>query len=282
MRVFGLKKSRKMPAIKANGISIYYETRGQGDPVLYIGGTGGDLRAKPNVLDSPLTSSFEVVAYDQRGLGQTDKPESEYTMADYADDAAALMDALGWQKAHVIGVSFGGMVALNLVQRHAHRINKLVLCCTSPGGSMPSFPFHELPSKMSTEARTKLLLGVNDTRRNAAWQAEHPDQVERIVQYTIDHAIAEHMTPEYRRGARRQIMARAQHDIEAQLADIAQETLICAGKYDGIAPLENQGVMAKAITNSELRCYEGGHLFLVQDRTAWRDIAQFVQKLPAH
>ena len=276
-RVSGLKTSKKMPAIKANGISIYYETKGQGDRVLYIGGTGGDLRVKPNVLDSPLTSSFEVVAYDQRGLGQTDKPESDYTMADYADDAAALMDALGWQNAHVIGVSFGGMVALNLVLRHAHRVNKLVLCCTSPGGSMPSFPFHELSSEMSIDARTKLLLGVNDTRRDAAWQIEHPDQVEKIIQYTIDHAIAEHKTPEFRAGARRQLMARAEHDIEAQLSEITHCTLICAGKYDGIAPLENQDVMAKALTNSELRWYGGGHLFLVQDRAAWPDIVQFVQ-----
>ena len=276
-RVSGLKTSKKMPAIKANGISIYYETKGQGDRVLYIGGTGGDLRVKPNVLDSPLTSSFEVVAYDQRGLGQTDKPESDYTMADYADDAAALMDAFGWQNAHVIGVSFGGMVALNLVLRHAHRVNKLVLCCTSPGGSMPSFPFHELSSEMSIDARTKLLLGVNDTRRDAVWQIEHPDQVEKIIQYTIDHAIAEHKTPEFRAGARRQLMARAEHDIEAQLSEITHCTLICAGKYDGIAPLENQDVMAKALTNSELRWYEGGHLFLVQDRAAWPDIVQFVQ-----
>lgn len=276
-RVSGLKTSKKMPAIKANGISIYYETKGQGDRVLYIGGTGGDLRAKPNVLDSPLTSSFEVVAYDQRGLGQTDKPESDYTMADYADDAAALMDALGWQNAHVIGVSFGGMVALNLVLRHAHRVNKLVLCCTSPGGSMPSFPFHELSSEMSIDARTKLLLGVNDTRRDAVWQIEHPDQVEKIIQYTIDHAIAEHKTPEFRAGARRQLMARAEHDIEAQLSEITHCTLICAGKYDGIAPSENQDVMAKALTNSELRWYGGGHLFLVQDRAAWPDIVQFVQ-----
>ncbi|MGK0335641.1 MAG: 3-oxoadipate enol-lactonase [Candidatus Azotimanducaceae bacterium] len=258
-------------------MSIYYESRGQGDPVLYIGGTGADLRAKPNVLDSPLSKTFEVVAYDQRGLGQTDKPESHYTMADYADDAAALLDALGWQKAHVIGASFGGMVALNMALRHAHRVNKLVLCCTSPGGSRPSFPFHELSPGMSTEARTKKLLGINDTRRDEAWQIEHADQVAKIIQYTIDHAIGEHKTPEFRAGARRQLLARAEHDVEAQLSDITHKTLICAGKYDGIAPMENQGVMAKAMSNSELRWYEGGHLFLTQDRSALPDVVQFLR-----
>jgi len=267
-----------MPAVEANGMSIYYETRGQGDRVLYIGGTGADLRVKPNVLDSPVAKSFETVAYDQRGLGQTDKPESDYSMADYADDAAALMDTLGWQKAHVIGVSFGGMVALNLAIRHAHRISKLVLCCTSPGGTMPSFPFHELSPEMSVEARTKILLGVNDTRRDETWQKEHPDQVEKTIQYTIDHAVAEHQTPEFKAGARRQLMARAEHNVEATLSAITNETLICAGKYDGIAPVKNQAVMAQAISNSELRWYEGGHLFLVQDREAWPDIVKFLKQ----
>ena len=74
-------------------MEIYYE-RGQdyghsGDPLLFISGTGGDLRNKPNQFDSPLAKVFELIAYDQRGLGQTSKPDGDYTMADYADDAAA-------------------------------------------------------------------------------------------------------------------------------------------------------------------------------------------------
>ena len=74
-------------------MKIYYE-RGQdyghsGDPLLFISGTGGDLRNKPNQFDSPLAKVFELIAYDQRGLGQTSKPDGDYTMADYADDAAA-------------------------------------------------------------------------------------------------------------------------------------------------------------------------------------------------
>lgn len=83
-----------MPHIEANGISLYYEMKGEGEPVLFISGTGGDLRVKPNTLDGPLPDAMKVVAYDQRGLGQTDKPDTDYTMADYADDAAALMDSL--------------------------------------------------------------------------------------------------------------------------------------------------------------------------------------------
>lgn len=266
-----------MPHVKANGIELYYEMKGAGDPVLFISGTGGDLRAKPNVLDGPLPTAMEVLAYDQRGLGQTEKPETDYTMADYADDAAALLDALGWDQANIVGVSFGGMVALHLVLRHPGRVGKLVLCCTSPGGTMPSYPFHELPEELSTEQRTRQLMAVNDTRRDELWQTEHPEQVRQIIQYTIEHSIADHQTPAFRAGARRQLLARADHDVESRLAEIAVPTLICAGKYDGIAAPENQHGMASAIKKSELQWFEGGHLFLIQDKAAWPAIIAFLQ-----
>jgi 3-oxoadipate enol-lactonase len=266
-----------MPHVKANGISIYYEIHGQGEPVLYIGGTGGDLRAKPNVFDGPLSKTMEVLAYDQRGLGQTDKPETDYTMMDYADDVAALMDALGWDQANVVGVSFGGMVALQLVLRHPQRVQKLVLCCTSPGGSMQSYPFHDLPADLSLEQRTLQLMGVNDTRRDEVWQKEHPEQVQRIIDYTVEHAIPEHQTERFRSGALRQIMARAGHNVHASLSEISVPTLICAGKYDGIAPPENQEAMLSAISGSQLQWFEGGHLFLIQDKSAWPATIEYLQ-----
>ncbi len=129
----------------ANGLDIYYEIHGDGPPLLNIGGTGGDLRRMP-ASANPLTRSFTVLSYDQRCLGQTTGGDDRQpTMADYADDAAALITAIGWDRAHVVGTSFGGMVALNLAVRHPQRIDRLVLCCTSPGGAHPSYPLHELP-----------------------------------------------------------------------------------------------------------------------------------------
>src|SRR6185369_8969510 len=111
-----------MPITQANGISLYYERAGVGPPLLFISGTGGDLRNKPNVFDGPLAKDFDLLAYDQRGLGRTAKPDVAYAMADYADDAAALMADQGWDEALVIGVSFGGMVAQELALRHPSRV----------------------------------------------------------------------------------------------------------------------------------------------------------------
>ncbi|MGB1464445.1 MAG: alpha/beta fold hydrolase, partial [Parvibaculales bacterium] len=78
-----------MQFLTTNRLKFYVEQAGSGPHVLVINGTGNDLRRKPSIIDSPLTSHFRVTAYDQRGLGQSDKPEGPYSMHDYADDAAA-------------------------------------------------------------------------------------------------------------------------------------------------------------------------------------------------
>ena len=107
-----------MPLIQTRTLKTYYEMAGFGAPVLVLSGTGGDLRKKPTIMDSPLTAGFTVISYDQRGLGQSEKPQDGYTMANYAEDAVALMDALDIESAHVLGISFGGMVAQEFALAH--------------------------------------------------------------------------------------------------------------------------------------------------------------------
>jgi 3-oxoadipate enol-lactonase len=86
-----------MPRAAIGDIEIYYERQGEGPPLLFISGTGGDLRVKPNIFDGPFVKAFDVLAYDQRGLGQSSKPDAPYSMAGYGDDAARLMDHVGWE-----------------------------------------------------------------------------------------------------------------------------------------------------------------------------------------
>src|SRR4029453_4963685 len=131
-----------MATAQIDGLSFYFERAGSGERLLFISCTGGDLRVQPNVFASPLARAFDLLAYDQRGLGRTDKPNGPYAMAQYADDGAALMAHVGWEDAPVIGASFGGMVAQELVLRHPRRVQRLVLACTSPGGAGGvSYPF---------------------------------------------------------------------------------------------------------------------------------------------
>jgi 3-oxoadipate enol-lactonase len=263
-----------MPFAQVNGIRMHYERAGSGPPLLFISGTGGDLRVKPNVFDDPLAKPFDLLAYDQRGLGQTEKPDAAYSMAQYADDAAALLDHVGWQEALVIGVSFGGMVAQELVLRHPRRVKRLVLACTSPGGAGgASFPFHEI-DHLKGEARARHLIPISDTRRDAAWQAAHPDQYEQFVALAATDPSAGE--PGRERGAWRQLEARAGHDTWDRLPDIRCPVLIAAGRYDGIALPETQERMASRIPGAQIRFFEGGHLFMIQDRAAYPAIISFL------
>lgn len=263
-----------MPTATLNGLNFHFARAGSGPRLLFISGTGGDLRVQPNVFASPLAKSFDLLAYDQRGLGRTDKPDVPYSMADYADDAAALLGHVGWDEALVVGVSFGGMVAQELVLRHPGRVKRLVLACTSPGGAGgASYPFHEI-EHLKGEARAHHLIPISDSRRDAAWSAAHPEDYATLVAMAAADPFAGE--PGRAEGAHRQLEARARHDTWDRLGQIACPVLIAAGRYDGIALPETQERMAARIPGAELKWFEGGHLFMLQDRTAYREIAAFL------
>lgn len=263
-----------MPTATVNGLTLYYERAGEGPPLLFISGTGGDLRNKPNQFDGPLARTFDMLSYDQRGLGRSDKPDVRYTMADYADDAAALMGKIGWQDAHVVGVSFGGMVAQELALRHPGRVRRLVLACTSPGGAGgASYPFHEI-EHLTGETRARHMIPISDIRRDAAWADSHPEAYAQMVALSAADPFGDE--PGRREGAHRQLEARADHDTWDRLAEIAAPTLIAAGRYDGVALPETQEKMAARIPGATLRFFEGGHLFMIQDRSATAAMVEFL------
>lgn len=265
-----------MPTAAVNGLSLYFERAGSGEPLLFISGTGGDLRNKPNQFDGPLGKAFDMISYDQRGLGRSDKPDRRYTMADYADDAAALMDSQGWDHAHVVGVSFGGMVAQELALRHPAKIRRLVLACTSPGGAGgSSFAFHEI-GHLAGEARAKYLTPISDTRRDEVWAAANPDAYAKLIAMTAADPFAGE--PGRREGAERQLEARADHDTWERLPQITAPTLVVGGRYDGIAKPESLELMAGRIPGAELRFFEGGHMFMLQDRAAVPAMIEFLNR----
>jgi 3-oxoadipate enol-lactonase len=263
-----------MPYALLGDVELYFERAGSGPPLLFISGTGGDLRVKPNVFSGPFAKAFDLLAYDQRGLGRSSKPDRRYTMADYADDAAALMDHVGWSSALVVGVSFGGMVAQELTLRHPAKVRRLVLACTSPGGAGgSSYPFHDI-GHLTGDDRARHLLPISDTRRDAAWARDHPDDYAAMIAFASADPYGEE--PGHRVGAARQLEARAGHDAWQRLPDIRCPTLIAAGAHDGIAPLATQRGMAARIPGARLEVFEGGHLFMLQDRRALPAMIDFL------
>jgi len=273
-----------MPVVRVRDIDLYYEIHGTGPRLFFIGGSGGDLRQRPGVFDGPLVEQFQVLSYDQRGLGRSSTPPGPYTMQDYAEDAAALLDTVGWDHCLVMGVSFGGMVAQELVIRFPDRVQRLVLACTSSGGSGGgSFPLHELQD-LAEEERLLQMIGISDTRIDDAWKNANPDALASLINFARRRSESKTSTDDdagdeaadASTGQRLQLEARAGHDSYDRLAGIALPVYICAGKFDGIAPPDNQHELAKAIPNARLDFFDGGHMFLIQDKTSFRKIAAFL------
>ena len=262
--------------IIANGIRTYYERRGDGPRLLFLNGSGSTL-ASSGMLIAPFAERFDVLAHDQRGLGNTEIPPGPYAMADYAADAIALLDAVGWDRCRVFGVSFGGMVAQELAVTVPDRVERMVLCCTSPGGAGgASYPLHELVD-VTPERRDEIGTRLLDTRFDDEWLADHPGD-RGLAETMAARRSASSKTPEQVRGETEQLHARAAHDVCDRLHAVTCPTLVASGLYDGIAPPENGAAIAARIPLSDLRYYEGGHAFFAQDRRAFPDIFDFLAR----
>jgi pimeloyl-ACP methyl ester carboxylesterase len=262
-----------MPTAHLNGIDVYFERNGSGRPLLFLNGSGATLASAALLLD-PFSKAADTVAADQRGLGQTEIPPGPYTMADYAADALALADHVGWPTFAVVGVSFGGMVAQEVAVTAPERIERLALLCTSPGGAdNASYPLHEL-AELSPEERTATSLRLLDRRFTPEWLADHPvDQM--IVDGLAQRQLAEH-SPEVARGMAEQLGARSHHDVVDRLGRITCPTFVASGRYDGIAPLPNGELIASKVSGATFHVYEGGHLFMFQDPAAIPEVVAFL------
>ncbi len=262
-----------MPSLVAHGISLYYEQRGTGRPLLFFNGSGATLAGSEFLLQV-FAQTCEVTAHDQRGLGRTDIPPGPYTMADYANDAAALLSVLGIKECAVVGISFGGMVAQEFAVRFPHVVTRLALMCTSAGGDGgASYPLHELADLAPTE-RAELGMHLLDTRFSTAWLAEHPS--DQFLVDSMANRASNSLSSEQMRGTAEQLRARSRHDVFDRLPAINVPTFVAGGRYDGIAPPANSEAIAAQIDGATLRLYEGGHAFFAQDRAAFPDILDFL------
>ena len=262
-----------VPTAAVNGIELYYEQRGSGPRVLFVNGSGSSL-AEAGLMVDVLAGGCEVLAHDQRGLGKTTIPPGPYTMADYAADAAALLDHVGWERCSVVGISFGGMVAQELAVTWPDRVERLALLCTSSGGAGgPSYPLHELGDLPAAE-QAAIGLVILDTRFTPEWLASHPSE-QALVEMMVARR-SQPDDPEQARGKAEQLGARAHHDVWDRLDRISCPTLVTGGRYDGIAPPANSEAIASRIAGADLRFYEGGHAFLAQDPAAFSDVLAFL------
>ena len=256
-----------------NGVDLYHELAGDGADLLFLNGSGATLETSAPLIDR-LRRHFRVLAFDARGLGRSGAVDSPYEMADLASDALALLDHVGWQTCPVFGVSFGGMVALEVAVTAPSRVDRLALLCTSAGGAGgSSYPLHEL-AQLPADERMAKSMALVDSRFSPEWFADHPLD-DAIIRARAASA-AEPRSAERLKGEGLQMRARSMHDVSSRIGRIACPTLVACGRYDGIAPVANSEWMAAHIPDAKLEVYEGGHMFFIQDPAAFPDVVAFL------
>ena len=261
--------------LKSNGLNFCAEVDGSGSRLLFLGGTGWDLRLTPNPFQSLLAERFTLALFDQRGMGRSDKPDGPYSMLDYAQDAIGIMDALAWDHAHLVGYSFGGMVAQEVAIRWPARVGALVLAATSPGGKdAASYPVEELLG-LSAYERARRGLEIADLRFTKEFQEAQPEKARQMVERRMLTQTRFITEPGARDGLAAQLSARASHDAADRLHHIRARTLILSGEHDGQVSRKGQAMMAERISDATCKTLPGGHNFIFENTDCYAEIAAF-------
>ena len=250
-----------MPHAEARGARIYFEVAGAGEPLLLIPGFGAAIPVYWANLPA-LSRRFRTIAFDPRGAGRSDAPDGPYTMAQFADDAAAVLDAAGVDAAHVFGTSFGGMIAMHVALRHRARVRRLVLGCSSAGGPGHVAPPPENVARFiaagditdpAEAVRSTYFMHYSD-----GWAAAH--DAELVARARENERLRS--TPAGRAG---QLAAIQGHDVAGRLGEIGQPTLVLHGGEDGMVPIENGRALARGIPGARLIVYpKGRHVFFAE------------------
>lgn len=247
-----------MPKIGVGDNELHYERSGLGEPLLLIQGMSGTHVSWGDPFLGPLRESFDVVVFDNRGIGLSAPTEGPFTIVEMAEDAAGLLDELGIESAHVVGISMGGMIAQELALANASRLRSLTLGCTYCGGPgsqlMPQENVEKLAAGMMSGDRDKAIRASWEVNLSPAFRTEES-------RYEAFHEMATSV-PAAKRTIELQAQAIFGHDTSARLGEISIPTLIVHGTEDGVLPCPNGEQIASLMPAARLETLEGvGHMF---------------------
>jgi 3-oxoadipate enol-lactonase len=240
-------------------VRIAWERRGSGEPLLLVHGLGYARWGWEPVLE-PLERSFDLILFDNRGIGESDAPPGPYTVAELAADAAQVLDEAGVERANVLGTSLGGMVAQELALTAPERVDRLVLACTTPGGP-EAFPMPERTVQLMTGGAT-----LRQFVENALAPGPDPELVDRILRHR--EATAQPLDAWSAQAA-----AGATFDALGRIARVEAPTLILHGTEDAVVDSRNSSLLASRIPDSRVELFPGGgHLFFWEQPDRFVDV----------
>ncbi len=247
---------------------MFYVEAGAGDPLVLVMGFGGDHLAWGLQIPA-FAAKYRVIAFDNRGVGQSDTPDTPYTTPMMADDTVALMDVLGIARAHVCGVSMGGMIAQEIALRHPARVRTLQLHATL---ARPDAYMHAL-SDVWGELRPSV--GREEWLRSLAlWlfapvtYAERPELIELLLQNALANPY-----PQPLPGFLHQGEAVRAHDTLLRLGDIRCPTLVTVAEHDILVPPRFSHAIAQRVPGAELKTIaDAGHAYMWEKPEAFNAI----------
>ena len=247
-----------------DGGPLAYVRRGAGAPLLLIMGVAGHHRMWSDPFVTALAERFDVVAFDNRGIGDSHRAEPGFTLADLAADAAAVMDHAGWDSAHVLGISMGGAIAQELALTHPDRVRTLALGCTWPDPVDVWAPgvgkLAEAASSGDPAVAGQLMFEANVSPAFAAEAGRLEEFIEVAGSVRVPGPVV-----------LMQMHAAAQHDALPRLASLAIPTLVIHGTADDVIRHQAGERLAASIPGARLELWDGvGHLFFWEqpDRAA--------------
>jgi len=246
--------------VAVGDIKMYYEIRGQGDPLFMIMGLGGHSLDWGPVLPGLLAEGYQVILFDNRGSGRSDQPPGKLPISLMAKDAAGLMDALGIQSAHVLGGSMGGMIALQMALDYADHIDRLVLGATTAGGRSRIFPQPEIEKYFiprSDLTAHDYLLWTSPACYPPEFIASHPETIEEKISANLAH-------PGTLESYLAQLEAFRTFQVDGRLHEIRAPTLVMTGNRDVLIPPKNSHFLYSRIPGAKMRVIDGaGHIFWI-------------------
>jgi pimeloyl-ACP methyl ester carboxylesterase len=261
-----------MPYVKHGTVNLYWESVGEGPAVLLIAGRGMTVDGWWATVPV-LAPSFRVITFDNRDTGRSTPMTWPYSVAQMADDAVAVLDAAGEERAHVYGISLGSLVAQEVALRHPDRVRALVLGASSAGGFAAYMP--------TSFVETFFARAGGMTVEEADWAAvpiTYAEKTRRLHSERIFADIAHRaVSPVQPMASLHQAAAVAGHDAYDRLTQVAAPTLVVHGEQDRVIRPANALVLAERIPGAELQTWpDAGHMYIIDEPRADQEIARFL------